>query len=432
MNIEESETAVWLPGEVARVKNAPSRFISAKVGKAASFAGIGDGVGARARRSSRAPPRGSCGKSRSRVGGIGANATAIREPRRAGAARRALRRGATARPQRRRLHPERACTDRGRAARARRCAGARGSPIAAHAPIAIASAAPAAARPERAAGPRRRAARAPRPRASPRPRPPRRGSRSSRRRARSGCPPWPPAPRAIGSQRSHLRRENHVPTTCAAGTEAAQRNMNTTKIAVSKRPLKATADCRSKSLPSIAYWNGAHAAVNTAALAHHGDRDHAHPRPNRQRRERAEAERAGDLEGVVRRAQAEPARRPRHPDRDADRPGQRQEREAGEGPERGRRAGGLSRVDRHRRRASRALIAPPGLPEGACVLHETRNGNLCLKKTISSLARSAPPARSGRRSGPIIDADYLSGKTLFRDALCDRFDVSLARSRGAL
>jgi hypothetical protein len=27
--------------------------------------------------------------------------------------------------------------------------------------------------------------------------------------------------------------------------------------------------------------------------------------------------------------------------------------------------------------------------------------------------------------GPITDADYLSGKTLFRDALCDRFDVSL-------
>jgi hypothetical protein len=27
--------------------------------------------------------------------------------------------------------------------------------------------------------------------------------------------------------------------------------------------------------------------------------------------------------------------------------------------------------------------------------------------------------------GPILDADYLSGKTLFRDALCDRFDVSL-------
>lgn len=27
--------------------------------------------------------------------------------------------------------------------------------------------------------------------------------------------------------------------------------------------------------------------------------------------------------------------------------------------------------------------------------------------------------------GPITDADYLHGKTLFRDALCDRFDVSL-------
>lgn len=27
--------------------------------------------------------------------------------------------------------------------------------------------------------------------------------------------------------------------------------------------------------------------------------------------------------------------------------------------------------------------------------------------------------------GPITDADYLLGKTLFRDALCDRFDVSL-------
>jgi hypothetical protein len=27
--------------------------------------------------------------------------------------------------------------------------------------------------------------------------------------------------------------------------------------------------------------------------------------------------------------------------------------------------------------------------------------------------------------GPITDADYLQGKTLFRDALCDRFDVSL-------
>ncbi len=27
--------------------------------------------------------------------------------------------------------------------------------------------------------------------------------------------------------------------------------------------------------------------------------------------------------------------------------------------------------------------------------------------------------------GPITDADYFSGKTLFRDALCDRFDVSL-------
>lgn len=27
--------------------------------------------------------------------------------------------------------------------------------------------------------------------------------------------------------------------------------------------------------------------------------------------------------------------------------------------------------------------------------------------------------------GPITDADYLTGKTLFRDALCDRFDVSL-------
>lgn len=39
------------------------------------------------------------------------------------------------------------------------------------------------------------------------------------------------------------------------------------------------------------------------------------------------------------------------------------------------------------------------------------------------------PARAARALwiafGPITDADYLSGKTLFRDALCDRFDVSL-------
>ncbi len=75
---------------------------------------------------------------------------------------------------------------------------------------------------------------------------------------------------AIGKRRSHLRRENHVPTTCAAGTEAAHRKRNTTKIAVSKRPFQTTADWRSRSLPSIAYWNGTHAAVNTAALAHHG------------------------------------------------------------------------------------------------------------------------------------------------------------------
>jgi hypothetical protein len=39
------------------------------------------------------------------------------------------------------------------------------------------------------------------------------------------------------------------------------------------------------------------------------------------------------------------------------------------------------------------------------------------------------PSRAARALwiafGPITDADYLSGKTLFRDALCDRFDVSL-------
>ena len=39
------------------------------------------------------------------------------------------------------------------------------------------------------------------------------------------------------------------------------------------------------------------------------------------------------------------------------------------------------------------------------------------------------PSRAARALlitfGPITDADYLTGKTLFRDALCDRFDVSL-------
>jgi hypothetical protein len=39
------------------------------------------------------------------------------------------------------------------------------------------------------------------------------------------------------------------------------------------------------------------------------------------------------------------------------------------------------------------------------------------------------PSRAARALwvtfGPITDADYLAGKTLFRDALCDRFDVSL-------
>lgn len=39
------------------------------------------------------------------------------------------------------------------------------------------------------------------------------------------------------------------------------------------------------------------------------------------------------------------------------------------------------------------------------------------------------PARAARALwttfGVTLDADYLSGKTLFRDALCDRFDISL-------
>jgi hypothetical protein len=39
------------------------------------------------------------------------------------------------------------------------------------------------------------------------------------------------------------------------------------------------------------------------------------------------------------------------------------------------------------------------------------------------------PSRAARALfttfGPITDADYLTGKTLFRDALCERFDVSL-------
>ena len=42
------------------------------------------------------------------------------------------------------------------------------------------------------------------------------------------------------------------------------------------------------------------------------------------------------------------------------------------------------------------------------------------------------PSRAARALritfGPILDADYLAGKTLFRDALCDRFDVSLLES----
>jgi hypothetical protein len=42
------------------------------------------------------------------------------------------------------------------------------------------------------------------------------------------------------------------------------------------------------------------------------------------------------------------------------------------------------------------------------------------------------PSRAARALfitfGPITDADYLTGKTLFRDALCDRFDVSLLES----
>ena len=74
----------------------------------------------------------------------------------------------------------------------------------------------------------------------------------------------------IGGQRSHFQRESHVPTTCAAGTEAAARIMNPAKIAVASRPSRATDACRSKSLPSIANWIGAHAAENTVALAHHG------------------------------------------------------------------------------------------------------------------------------------------------------------------
>jgi hypothetical protein len=58
---------------VARVKNAPSRFIAAKVGKAASFAGSAM-ASARSASMVKSTTTGFCGKSRGCVGGIGASA----------------------------------------------------------------------------------------------------------------------------------------------------------------------------------------------------------------------------------------------------------------------------------------------------------------------------------------------------------------------
>ena len=72
-NVDESDTAVWLPGAEARVKNAPSRFIPANVGKAGSFAGLAM-TSARSASIVNSTTTGFCRKSRGCVGGIGASA----------------------------------------------------------------------------------------------------------------------------------------------------------------------------------------------------------------------------------------------------------------------------------------------------------------------------------------------------------------------
>ncbi len=71
--IDDSDTAVWLPGDVARVKNAPSRFIAASVGNAASLAGLATSS-ARSASIVKSTTIGLLGKSRRAVGGIGASA----------------------------------------------------------------------------------------------------------------------------------------------------------------------------------------------------------------------------------------------------------------------------------------------------------------------------------------------------------------------